>query len=267
MLIDEKTTGPISFFFFVKRSVSNSETIRKKYRWKKAQAKLVKCAKNKYWVPMTPPGVNDIIRLDHCRYRVGNQLVLYISDHQGSDRVKLEHLCFIKHVYQSTIVEMYTQSAQERRPDEGNRSSSTSIWSWRRRRVLIRLTSARRREKHVGLTCGPTFCLRSQCHLRPFPDLCPAAFNVTPTKKWRWPDSQYSSSTYCRPFARLHWTSHRRRNDVDPTFSWPAQDPLRPIIYTYATSFRQRNDVGPTSVGPYVLNTCLKSFLATVHKW
>ena len=95
---------------------------------------------------------------------------------------------------------------------------------------------------------------------------CPAAFDVTPMKKWRWPDSQYSSSTYCRPCARLHWTSHRRRNDVDPTFSLPAQDPLRPIIYPHATSFRQRNDVGRTSVGPYVLDTCLKSFLATFHK-
>ena len=52
---------------------------------------------------------------------------------------------------------MASQSAQERRPDEGNRLSSTSIWSWRRRRVLIGLTSARRREKRVGPTVGRLF--------------------------------------------------------------------------------------------------------------
>ena len=90
---------------------------------------------------------------------------------------------------------------------------------------------------------------------RPF-----ARLHLTSSRRRNDVDSQYSFSTYCRPFARLHWTSHRRRNDVDTTFSWRAQDPIRPIIYAHTTPSRQRNDVGPTTVGPYVLNPCLNFF-------
>ena len=67
-----------------------------------------------------------------------------------------------------------SQSAQERRPDESNRSSSTSIWSWRRRWVLIKTNVRPSRWKTRWPDCGPTFCLRSECHLRPFHDLLPS---------------------------------------------------------------------------------------------
>ena len=42
------------FFFCVNRSVSDSKRIRKN-NGEKAQAKVVKCAKNKSWVPRNPP--------------------------------------------------------------------------------------------------------------------------------------------------------------------------------------------------------------------
>ena len=63
MLISEKTTGSIYLFiyflfiylfFCVKRSVSNFRQLEK-ITVKKAEAKVVKCAKNKSWVPRTPP--------------------------------------------------------------------------------------------------------------------------------------------------------------------------------------------------------------------
>ena len=41
------------FFFGVKRSVYDRQL--EKITVKKAQAKVVKCAKNKSWVPRTPP--------------------------------------------------------------------------------------------------------------------------------------------------------------------------------------------------------------------
>ena len=56
MLISEKTTGRFFFvflFFCVERRVSDRQL--EKITVKKAQAKLVKCAKNKSWVPRTPP--------------------------------------------------------------------------------------------------------------------------------------------------------------------------------------------------------------------
>ena len=42
-------------YFCVKRSVSDSKTIRK-INGEKEQAKVVKCAKNKSWVPRNPLG-------------------------------------------------------------------------------------------------------------------------------------------------------------------------------------------------------------------
>ena len=56
MLISEKTTGSIYLFiyFSVKRSVSDSLTIRKN-SGQKVQAKVVKCAKNKSWVHRNNP--------------------------------------------------------------------------------------------------------------------------------------------------------------------------------------------------------------------
>ena len=54
MQISEKTTGWILKNFCVKRSVSDRQL--EKIMVKKAQAKVVKGAKNKSWVPRTPLG-------------------------------------------------------------------------------------------------------------------------------------------------------------------------------------------------------------------
>ena len=60
MLISEKTTGSIHFFFFFFFFASKEAypIVRQleKITVKKAQAKVVKCAKNKSWVPRNPLG-------------------------------------------------------------------------------------------------------------------------------------------------------------------------------------------------------------------
>ena len=64
MLISEKTTGSIFFFFFFFFFASKEAypIVRQleKITVKKAQAKAVKCAKNKSWVPRTPPPLGHV---------------------------------------------------------------------------------------------------------------------------------------------------------------------------------------------------------------
>ena len=55
MLISEKTKGPIYFFFFASKDVYPIVRQLEKITVKKAEAKVVKCAKNKSWVRGTPP--------------------------------------------------------------------------------------------------------------------------------------------------------------------------------------------------------------------
>ena len=55
MLISEKTTGSIFFFFASKEAYPIVRQLEK-ITVKKAQAKVVKCAKNKSWVPRTHLG-------------------------------------------------------------------------------------------------------------------------------------------------------------------------------------------------------------------
>ena len=58
MLSNEKTTGSISFFFFFFFASKEAYPIvgqLEKITVKKAEAKVVKCAKNKSWVPRNPP--------------------------------------------------------------------------------------------------------------------------------------------------------------------------------------------------------------------
>ena len=65
MLISEKTMGSIKKFFTSKEAYPTVRQLEK-IMVKKAEAKVVKCAKNKSWVPITPPGhlsVNMV--LDH----------------------------------------------------------------------------------------------------------------------------------------------------------------------------------------------------------
>ena len=156
------------------------------------------------------------------------------------------------------LFEVPTQSAQERRSDVGNRSSPTSVWRWRRRRVLIGLTSARRREKYVGTTVGRLLAYVPNTILDLFSTSFPPTLHVA--RRWNdvGPIPIFSSSTYFRPFAYPHWTSHRQRNDVDPTMSWPTQNPIRPITYPHKTSPRRRSDVGPSSVRSW---RCFDRFL------
>ena len=52
MLISVKTMGSILIFVCAKRSVSDRQL---KKMVKKVQVKVVKCTKNKYWVPRYPP--------------------------------------------------------------------------------------------------------------------------------------------------------------------------------------------------------------------
>ena len=54
MLISEKTTGSIKKFFASKEAYPIVRQLEK-ITVKKAEAKVVKCAKNKSWVPRTPP--------------------------------------------------------------------------------------------------------------------------------------------------------------------------------------------------------------------
>ena len=54
MLISEKTTGRFNFFFASKEAYPIVRQLEK-ITVKKAQAKVVKCAKNKSWVPRNPP--------------------------------------------------------------------------------------------------------------------------------------------------------------------------------------------------------------------
>ena len=54
MLISEKTTGSIYFLFFASKEAYAVVRQLEKIRVKKTQAKVVKCAKNKYWVPRNP---------------------------------------------------------------------------------------------------------------------------------------------------------------------------------------------------------------------
>ena len=70
MLISEKTTGSINFFFCVKRSVSDRQL--EKITVKEAEAKVVKCAKNKSWVPRNPLGHLSVKTwfTNHIGYRV-----------------------------------------------------------------------------------------------------------------------------------------------------------------------------------------------------
>ena len=53
MLISEKTTG--SIFFFASKEAYLIIRQLEKITVKKAEAKVVKCAKNKSWVPRNPP--------------------------------------------------------------------------------------------------------------------------------------------------------------------------------------------------------------------
>ena len=60
MLISEKTTGSIYLFiylfiFFASKEAYPIVRQLEKMTMKKAEAKVVKCAKNKSWVPRTPP--------------------------------------------------------------------------------------------------------------------------------------------------------------------------------------------------------------------
>ena len=55
MQISKKTTGLIKSFFASKEAYPILRQLEK-IRVKKAQAKVVKCAKNKCWVPRTPLG-------------------------------------------------------------------------------------------------------------------------------------------------------------------------------------------------------------------
>ena len=59
MLISEKTTVSILKFVCVKRSVSDRQL--EKITVKKAQAKVVKCAKIKSWVPRNPSLVTYVL--------------------------------------------------------------------------------------------------------------------------------------------------------------------------------------------------------------
>ena len=64
MLISEKTTGSIKNFFASKEAYPIVRQLEK-ITVKKAEAKVVKCAKNKSWVPRNPPlghlSVNNFI--------------------------------------------------------------------------------------------------------------------------------------------------------------------------------------------------------------
>ena len=53
MLISEKTTGS-TYNFFASKEASIVRQLEK-ITVKKAEAKVVKCAKNKSWVPRSPP--------------------------------------------------------------------------------------------------------------------------------------------------------------------------------------------------------------------
>ena len=157
-----------------------------------------------------------------------------------------------------------SQSAQERRPDGGKRSSPTSVWRWRRRRVLIGRTSIRRREKYVGTTVGRLFAYVINTILDLFPTFCPPALNVAPTVKWRWPDRP---NIHLRPIPDLLPARIVLRTDKEMTYTRLFPDLpktySRPITYPHKTSPRQRNDVGPTSVRSW---HGFERFLATFQK-
>ena len=59
MLISEKTTGSIYLFIYLfiasKEAYPIVRQLGEKKTVKKSQAKVVKCAKNKYWVPIGTP--------------------------------------------------------------------------------------------------------------------------------------------------------------------------------------------------------------------
>ena len=58
MLINVKTTGSIYlfiYFFFASKEAYPIVRQLEKIMVKKAEAKVVKCVKNKSWVPRTPP--------------------------------------------------------------------------------------------------------------------------------------------------------------------------------------------------------------------
>ena len=59
MLISEKTTGSIKFFFASKEAYPIVRQLEK-ITVKKAEAKVVKCAKNKSWVPRNPPPLGHL---------------------------------------------------------------------------------------------------------------------------------------------------------------------------------------------------------------
>ena len=62
MLISEKTTGSIYLFIYFFASKEAYPIVRQleKITMKKAQAKVVKCAKNKSWVPRNPPPLGHL---------------------------------------------------------------------------------------------------------------------------------------------------------------------------------------------------------------
>ena len=59
MLISEKTTGSIKKHFASKEAYPIVRQLEK-ITVKKAEAKVVKCAKNKSWVPRTPPHLGHL---------------------------------------------------------------------------------------------------------------------------------------------------------------------------------------------------------------
>ena len=60
MLNSEKTTGSIFFFFFASKEAYPIVKQLEKITVKQAEAKVVKCAKNKSWVPKNPPPLGHL---------------------------------------------------------------------------------------------------------------------------------------------------------------------------------------------------------------
>ena len=93
MLISEKTTGSIYlfiylfiyfFFFFASKEAYPVVRQLEKITVKKAQGKVVKCAKNKSWVPRNPPLGHLSVNHDKDRPLPQNFLYVHLIDDKST---------------------------------------------------------------------------------------------------------------------------------------------------------------------------------------
>ena len=117
MLISEKMTGSFYVLFFASKEAYPIDKQLEKLPVKTAQAKVVTCAKNKSWVPRTPPPLGHLSDKEHfffffffCIYTITS--ILMKPDSSNSPHIDvLVMIATIFDLYQQ-IIESITRLMQ-----------------------------------------------------------------------------------------------------------------------------------------------------------